>query len=64
MRNAKFWINKTSNQNIEGFTITLETRANNFEIVFVGRHLVDKHLTAFSTSYIRHNRNNQFFFFL
>ncbi len=22
MRNAKFWINKTSNQNIEGFTIT------------------------------------------
>ncbi len=21
MRNAKFWINKTSNQNIEGFTI-------------------------------------------
>ncbi len=22
MRNAKFWTNKTSNQNIEGFTIT------------------------------------------
>ncbi len=24
MRNAKFWINKTSNQNIEGFTILVE----------------------------------------
>jgi hypothetical protein len=30
MRNAKFWINKTSNQNIEGFTIELSCKKEVF----------------------------------
>jgi hypothetical protein len=32
MRNAKFWINKTSNQNIEGFTIVIIIQLLNVDI--------------------------------
>jgi hypothetical protein len=41
MRNAKFWINKTSNQNIEGFTIYLIILSREWPVVLFITNTVD-----------------------